>query len=536
MFVPRSDTLSVRWNTIFLDPFTQFRGVAERLLAGVPSGDDNQIYSPNAVLPFQGGIELTDDPVMWIRSRYAKLHPSRVYQEYSSQGWITAPSVSIPADAGSKLLVSPDEIDIDERQRTDISVELLGRTDRVIPAAAVHALDYQAEVEILEPLRWDIPLTGSPAKLAELPEDLREFSFMLRERLINLATESPVYSPPETANNRPPYTLNTQPAMTFEEVNSVIRQMQSNVVPEFNIDEQVTFTITSSSLENIHLDRSGDFVDITFTISDESLQQMLNGSINPQETVGIRVSTQILGIAASVNNGLGPRRLEIHHLRREPPIPSHRRPRSPRFDTSKRIYPIPYHRQRHPGNGLETLRHRLAVIQLPNPRPTRRQQRRLHPNRTPRTKRAEHRNFRRNPRRKPAIQRHHLHLHRRSIRTRQYYRKLPQLDLRPLPTTATNTALRSPQPREPDRQRRRRRNSLAKTMAIKAWLQQQVYSLEIEGPGPRDDGIHYFLFKTINEPCPSEFPSCDTTKRKDTANTSDPPQPSCSEPSAYRHA
>ena len=51
-------------------------------------------------------------------------------------------------------------------------------------------------------------------------------------------------------------------------------------------------------------------------------------------------------------------------------------------------------------------------------------------------------------------------------------------------------------------------------MAIKAWLQQQVYSLEIEGPGPRDDGIYYFLFKTVNEPCPSEFPTCDATKRK----------------------
>ena len=156
---------------------------------------------------------------------------SRVYQEYTSQGWITAPSVSLPADAGTKLLTSPDEIDIDERQRLDISVELLGRTDRVIPAAAVHALDYQAEVEVLEPLSWDVPLAGSPAKLAELPEDLREFAFMLRERLMKLATDSPIYSPPDTANVRPPFTLNTQPVMTFDEVSSVIRQMQSNVDP-----------------------------------------------------------------------------------------------------------------------------------------------------------------------------------------------------------------------------------------------------------------------------------------------------------------
>ena len=514
MFVPRSDTLSVRWNTIFLDPFTQFRGVAERLLAGVPSGDDNQIYSPNAVLPFQGGIELTDDPVMWIRSRYAKLHPSRVYQEYSSQGWITAPSVSIPADAGSKLLVSPDEIDIDERQRTDISVELLGRTDRVIPAAAVHALDYQAEVEILEPLRWDIPLTGSPAKLAELPEDLREFSFMLRERLINLATESPVYSPPETANNRPPYTLNTQPAMTFEEVNSVIRQMQSNVVPEFNIDEQVTFTITSSSLENIHLDRSGDFVDITFTISDESLQQMLNGSINPQETVGIRVSTQILGIAASVNNGLGPRRLEIiisaENLQSLAiadldPLGSTRPRESTRFRiTANDIQEMDLRR-----SGIDWQSFSYRILAQPD------------------GSNADYiRIARRGPNEQNTVtfdeileenQRYNVTTYISTAEaselantTANYpnwisdrYLQLPQT----LPTEVRDLANQIVSDAEAE-------TPWEKTMAIKAWLQQQVYSLEIEGPGPRDDGIHYFLFKTINEPCPSEFPTCDTTKRK----------------------
>ena len=127
LFVPRSSDLSDRWNAVFLDPFTQFKDTAERLLAGIPSGDDDMIYSPNAVLPFQGGIELTDDPVMWIRTRYAKLHPARVYQEYTSQGWITAPSVAVPADPGTKLLVAPNENGIEERARLDVGVELLGQ-------------------------------------------------------------------------------------------------------------------------------------------------------------------------------------------------------------------------------------------------------------------------------------------------------------------------------------------------------------------------------------------------------------------------
>ena len=53
-----------------------------------------------------------------------------------------------------------------------------------------------------------------------------------------------------------------------------------------------------------------------------------------------------------------------------------------------------------------------------------------------------------------------------------------------------------------------------KTMAIRAFLKAQVYSLEIEGPGPFDDGLYYFLFKTINEPCPTDQPDCDASKRK----------------------
>ena len=514
MVIPRSDTLSVRWNSIFLDPFTQFRDTAERLLAGVPSGDDDQIYSPNAVLPFQGGIELTDEPVMWIRSRYAKLHPARVYQEYSSQGWITAPSVSLPADAGTKLLASPDEIDIDQRQRLDISVELLGRTNRVIPAAAVHALDYQADIEILEPLRWDVPLTGSPSNLVELPEDLRDFAFRLRERLMKLAEDSPKYSPPNSAATRPPYTLNTQPAMTADEVNSVIRQMQSGVDPAFNVDEQVTFTITASSLEDIHLTNSGEFAEIIFTISDESLDQMLSGSDNPPETVGIRVSTQILRIATTLNNGTGPSRLEIIISAEDlqslaiadlDPLGSTRPQESTRFRiTAENIKEMDLRRS---GIDWQTFSYRIfadndgnnAIIM---------------------------RIARRGPTEQNTVTFDEI------LEENQRYRVTTYVSTAETPELADSTAdypnwiadryLQLPQTlptevRALANQVVTDANAVTpweKTMAVKRFLQQQVYSLEIEGPGPRDDGIHYFLFKTVNEPCPSDFPTCDTTKRK----------------------
>lgn len=514
MFIPRSDTLSVRWNTIFLDPFTQFRDVAERLLAGVPSGDDNQIYSPNAVLPFQGGIELTDDPVMWIRTRYAKLHPSRVYQEYTSQGWITAPSVSLPADAGTKLLTSPDEIDIDERQRLDISVELLGRTNRVIPAAAVHALDYQADVEILEPLSWDVPLAGSPAKLAELPEDLREFAFMLRERLMKLATDSPIYSPPDTANDRPPFTLNTQPAMTFDEVSSVIRQMQSNVDPIYNVEEQITFTITESSIEDMTIRDSGELIDMTFTISDASLKQMLHDATGTPQTVGVRVSTAVLRDVADQNNGIGPRRLQIIVTAEDllslaipdlDPLGSTRPQESTRFRiTAENIEEMDLRR-----SGIDWQSFSYRVFAEPD---------------------GTNANFMRIARRGPTEQ--------NTVTFDEILEENQRYSVTTYISTAETSELVNSTadypnwiadrylqlPRTLPAEVRALANQVVtdanavtpweKTMAIKRFLQQQVYSLEIEGPGPRDDGIYYFLFKTVNEPCPSDFPTCDATKRK----------------------
>ena len=515
MFIPRSDALSVQWNTIFLDPFTQFRGVAERLLAGVPSGDDDQIYSPNAVLPFQGGIELTDDPVMWIRSRYAKLHPARVYQEYTSQGWITAPSVSLPADAGTKLLSSPDEIDIDERQRLDISVELLGRTNRVIPAAAVHALDYQAEVEILEPLSWDVPLAGSPAQLAELPEDLREFAFMLRERLMKLATDSPIYSPPDTANDRPPLTLNTQPAMTFDEVSSVIRQMQSNVDPIYNVDEQITFTITDSSIEEITIrEDSGELIDMTFTISDASLEQMLHDASGTTQTVGVRVSTAVLREVADLNDGVGPRRLQVIITVEDllslaipdlDPLGSTRPQESTRFRiTADDIEDMDLRRS---GIDWQSFSYRVFADTDGN-----------------------NANFMRIARRGPTEQ--NTVTFDEILQENQRYSVTTYISIAETSELANSTSdyprwiadryLQLPgtlpaEVRALANQIVTDANAVTpweKTMAIKAWLQQQVYSLEIEGPGPRDDGIYYFLFKTVNEPCPSEFPTCDTTKRK----------------------
>ena len=514
MALPRSETLSVRWNAIFLDPITQFKDTAERLLAGVPSGETDQIYSPNAILPFQGGINLTDDPVMWIRSRYAKLHPARVYQEYASQGWVTAPSVSIPADASSKLLVQPSESGVNERIRTDITVEPLGKTDLVIPAAAVHAVDHKSGVEILEPLKWDVPLAGSPASLAELPEDLREFAFMLRERLMKLAEDSPYYSPPNSASARAPYTLNTQPAMTADEVNSVIRQMQSNVASTVNVDEQTTFSITSSSLEEMNLSETGEFLDMTFSISRIALEEMFGTADNIPETIGIRVSTVTLREQANQNNGLGPEHLDFvvsiqdllsmsTNVFQQPG--SAQLLFTPRFTvTADNIEAMDLSRS---GIAWKTFSYRVFAEND-----------------------GTNANLMRLVRRGPTeqntvtfeqiLEETQRYIVSTYISTAETSELANSNDRYPLWVTDRYLQLPDTLPREVRIlaqgiiDNAQAETPWQKTMAIKAWLQSQVYSLEIEGPGPRDDGVHYFLFKTVHEPCPSDKPNCDTTKRK----------------------
>ena len=514
MALPRSATLSDRWNSLFLDPITQFRDTAERLLAGVPSGDDDMIYSPNAVLPFKGGIQLTDDPVMWIRTRYAKLHPARVYQEYTSQGWITAPSVTLPADSGTKLMVNPSENDIEERARLDISVELLGKTDRVVPAAAVFAVDQRAKVEVLEPLTWDVPLAGSPAALADLPDDLREFAFMLRERLMLMAEQSPEYARDSIENNRLPFTLNTQPAMTGDEVVSVIRQLQSGSLRATNLDEQITFSITSSSMENMAFDDDGEFESMTFTVTDSALDELMKASDNTPETVGIRVSSLTLREHADKHGVQGPRRLtfvlatdDLAKLTQPDldPLGSPNRRETTRFKiTDKDLEEMDLSRS---GIPWDTFSFRVFT----EPDGTNANLMRL---------------ARRGPTEQNTVTFDEILEENQKYVVTTYASTAEIAELEETtddyPAWVADRYLQLPESL-PRRIRVLARDIILdadartpweKTMAIKRFLQDQVYSLEIEGPGPFEDGVDYFLFETINEPCPTDQPDCDTSKRK----------------------
>ena len=397
----------------------------------------------------------------------------------------------------------------------DVSVELLGKTDLVVPAAAVHAVDYPADVEVLEPLTWDVPLAGSPAKLAELPDDLREFAFLLRERLMLMAEESPTYSPPNRSNARPPFTLNTQPAMTMNEVTSVIRQMQGGTFSLVNPQDQITYSITSSSLEEITLDEAGDMNEMVFKVSEGALDELMNAEDNTPESIGFRVSSVTLRQLAEANDGRAPESLsfaispnDLMRLKQADPDPLG----APREDdeftlfevTATDLESMDLSRR---GIPWESFNYRIFA----EPDGTNANTMRL---------------ARKGPTEQNTVtfddileenQRYVVTTYvstaeasELSDSTDQYpawiadrYLQLPETLPRRVRELANNIV------EDADAE-----TPWEKTMAIKEFLQDQVYSLEIEGPGPFDDGIEYFLFNTINEPCPSDYPDCDVSKRK----------------------
>lgn len=371
-----------RWNTIFLDPFLSMRSTAERLLAGVPSGKDTVLDAPEPVLPFKGPIELTDEPLFRVRSRYAKMHPGRIYQEYTSQGWVSAPSVRVAAPVNARLESEASYRGLLERELVEIAIKPAGAANLVVPAGGVHSVNLQSVVDILEPITWDFKLTDTLDSVNYLPEDLREFAFALRNELLHMANQL------ESIDGTR-YTFETQPPMDSADVEAAVRLLHQS---DTNIPwDQFSFNM----IEN------GDGSGVTYVrmvrqapVEHNAVVLARNAVQNQQFLVSTSVSTAEEADLADAGDDY------------------------PRYITDR-------------------------YLQLPN--------------------------------------------------------SLPQR-VRDLATRITSDR----QATEP----------WEIAQAVKDYLQSQVYSLEIEGPNPFTDALQYFLFETVNEPCPSDQPRCDRSKIK----------------------
>ena len=377
-----SETLKGRWNAVFLDPFLSMRSTAQRLLAGVPSGRDAVLDAPNAVLPFQGAIELTDEPLFRVRSRFAKMHPGRIYQEYTSQGWVTSPSVTIAAPSSARLESDASYLGILERELVEIAVQPAGASNLVVPAGGVRSVNLPAVVDVLEPIVWDFPLTGPTESLQRLPTDLREFGYAIRYELLNIANK--IESIDGTR-----YTVENQPPMDRDTVDEAVRLLYQydTSIPW----EQFTFNLIDS----------GDGSGVGYI-------RMVRDAPVEHNVVALRrqaVANQQFLVSTSVSI-------------------------AEEDDLS-------WANDEYPGYIKD------RYLQLPASLPER----------------------------------------------------VLDLSVRVVADSGAETPWQ-------------------KAQAVKAFLQDQVYSLEIDGPDPFTDALDYFLFETVGEPCPSDNQGCDLSKAK----------------------
>ncbi|MDA1280133.1 MAG: transglutaminase-like domain-containing protein [Chloroflexi bacterium] len=229
---PRSETIHNTWD-IFRAPFQALREPANRLLAGVHGpGGDELLGVPSQTMAFGGSLELTEEPLMWVRSKYVVPYAGRVYQEYTSEGWLTASSSKVKAAPRTALTLAPTEL---ERERVSQVYVPLVATRAVLPAGGVFSSDRETEVQILNPVRWRVPLTGTVRPLSEMPPDLRDLAFTVRFAIGDLK--------PVSLTNQPTR-LNNQLLAPTELVEEVIRNLR--IASETGEEQVVNLSVTGS--------------------------------------------------------------------------------------------------------------------------------------------------------------------------------------------------------------------------------------------------------------------------------------------------
>jgi transglutaminase-like putative cysteine protease len=184
---PRSEQIHDAWD-VFRAPFYVLQDPANRLLAGVNGPGSGPAFAPpGQTMAFGGSINLTEEPLMWVRSKYVVPFAGRVYQRYTSEGWLTDANTKVEAQPRSALTLAPTEL---ERERISHVYVPLVDTKTVVPAGAVFSVDRNVDVQVLNPFIWDVPLTGSVAQISELPSDLRDLVFAVRFALNDLVPRS----------------------------------------------------------------------------------------------------------------------------------------------------------------------------------------------------------------------------------------------------------------------------------------------------------------------------------------------------------
>ena len=188
LWEPRSDQLEDTWDVI-RTPFYALRDPANRLLGGVNSPLKGNLLSiPSQSRAFGGPLELTDEPLMAVRSKYVVPYASRIYQRYTSAGWMTDPNTRVKAISGASLAPLVDNL---EREQVSQEYVPLMDTKVVVPAGDIFSVDRAANYELLRPMKWQVPLSASADELSGIPVDLRDLLTSLQSSLDDLVPIRP---------------------------------------------------------------------------------------------------------------------------------------------------------------------------------------------------------------------------------------------------------------------------------------------------------------------------------------------------------
>jgi len=406
---PRSEQVHDTWD-IFRAPFYALQEPANRLLAGVDGPGSSALFaSPAQTMAFGGSLELTDEPLMWVRSKYVLPYAGRVYQEYSSEGWLTDANTTVEAAPRTALNLAPTEL---ERERVALVYVPLVDTTTVVPSGAVFSVDRKSTVQLLNPLQWNVPLTGSVAPISNLPADLRDLTFAVRFALNDLIPVGS-FQPTQLRNQ------NLAPPELVQEVLDGLKTADETgdeqvitraVVNEEGVEE--TFETVLIPLSTSDRTMQWDQIDVTLDVNNDGdlVRRMEIERESPIEQVGVQLTDQIskddtFSIQTFVTLAT-----------------------DAQLNEAGSDYPL-----------WVTDRYLQLPSSLPEP-----------------------------------------------------VRLLASQIVRDAGAVT---------PYE-------------KAEAVKTFLRDQEYSLEISGPEFGVDGLFYFLFQTQEEPCSSVFPECDTSKIK----------------------
>ena len=180
MWEPRNDELGIVWDT-FKDPFRSLDEDFGRLLSGVRGKDANGFGQFRESLPFQGSIDLPDDPVMYVDSVFPTLHAGHIYSEYTSQGWQTGATTENRTLAGETLARRDD---LKSRQLITQRFIPIVDANWVMPVGATLSLNIDGFNQVLAPLEWQI--TMNPDGLGSVPADIQQLADDLWDEFVFL--------------------------------------------------------------------------------------------------------------------------------------------------------------------------------------------------------------------------------------------------------------------------------------------------------------------------------------------------------------